>query len=1051
MLGAVKRQPRFDVRVRRSICAALAWCSWSVLAAQDKSESKEDDPSVRRADSIAGEVAPVGRWYTFGGSASRCGASAATPIFTTRLDVAWDYVVDGEIEEEPLVWDEHIVVVSVKRKEGETAKERTLHVLRLQDGKPLLSPRRVVSDVPLGLSLWNRLIAYREGSNAIRVDQIGATQLGRRMRYETKGVVSPPLLFGNEIYYTQDGNLERIDLGAQQPAWSVAGNFRGRVSLLGDHAFALRFARVTEPTLVLVERFSGKQAVQEGSRLHGPAVDDSADVCIAASRSSALARYDVGARRAGQDHVLNTAAYARISAVGSERLKSTGTWGTSLMPCLLDDTLMMSYDREDSRSAWVLVTRRRGQWRGADVADSERYPDVLKRRVPATLLGDTVVVGDLAFDAETLQVVWQADLQPTQRTIPARQTLLVSAGDRLVAVRDARVLAQQVATQSTARASDKGAVVGQDGRVYRGKFRFDPAAKTVVLGGGVGTKTETLPLAQVLWVEDGETPLYWGDAMAVGRAILLLLEDQMRSGYVGLARRAVQSNDVRTISRYLVEALELGADEKDVMPAQRQIERLRRAPQRTNGAIMSAVDTEEIKVRAGLADLPWARAQALPPGAQDELRSFLALLALRFAPAHPGVTAWVRSRLPEGMVTPEPFAAEPWLIFADANDKRPMRVVAEGDQEYAWELEQLAKARTTWRQDLMAVCSARLCVLAPKEVAGAAARCLATGELVVDALESLFAGIGTTRAGSNRLLVKLYGTRDEYIDRAAQEVLAFEKTRKQREKAEAAKEGEDAGEDKATADEAADAKEAAEALLRQKRGLSLTLGFFVPDEGVTRLFMPAGKEAYEAVVATFAHELTHHWLELRGPRFDRPADVKPRIVRAGHWIVEGFASFVESFVWDVDGQTWNARGVSSDLETFAAASEKQLNPWSRQLTVNQGNMHRRFSKQFEMFIRRAHYLGQRLMSQWGMFYVQGAATCHYLYHAEDGKRRQALLEYVVNYYTGLTEPLTPDNAFDMSADLLGAQVVAWFKTQAPAPAPEKAAEKGASDAPQQGK
>ncbi|MEZ5966003.1 MAG: hypothetical protein R3F56_19360 [Planctomycetota bacterium] len=1005
-------------------------------SAQEKGGDDAAPPT--RADSLAGEAAPVGRWYTFGGSASRSGASAATPIFTYRLGTAWEYRVDGEIEEEPLVWDEHVLLVSVKRKEGEEAKERTMHVLRLGDGKPLLPPRRVVSDVPLGPSLWNRTVAYREGRHALRVDQIGKTQFGRRMRYQTQGEVSPPLLFGNEVYYTQDGRFERIDIGAQQPVWSVEGGFRGRVSMLGEHVMALRFARLSEATLALVDRHSGELLVQQGSGTHVLGIDDSTDVCVSSTRDLVVARYRVGKPRTpGADADPDTTVFSRASSVGAERLRSQGSLATTLPGCVVGNMPFLFLETEDGRGEWAFFRRHRGRWSYYYLADGEHYPDIVARGVPPTMLGSTVIVGDLAFEADTLRIVWKGDVAATQRTVPARQTLLLTAGDRLLALRDVREAA--VAAPASAGTHDvaKGVAVLRDGQVHRGKMRVDAPTKTVTVAGSGGRKGQTFAGDEVLWAENDGAPLLWGDPMAVVRAMGLMLEDQECKGYVSLARKAMGSNDVRAISRYMVKALELGADEKDVIAAQRQIERLRRAPTRVDSGVLAAADAAELELRSSMADLPWARAQALPADASEDLRALLAYVALELDPKHAATSAWVRGLLPAGMPVPEPFVAKQWLMFAEAVRRRPMRVVPDGAADFAWELEKLQEARATWRKDLMAVCSERVCVLAPSEVAGAVGMCVATGELVLDALESMFAGIGTSRAGDKRLLVKLYGSRDEYIERAAQEVLAFEKARKEREKAEAAKEGEDVGEGGKASEEVQDAKEAAEELLRQKRGLALTLGFFVPDEGVTRLYMPSGRQAYAEVVSTFAHELTHQWLDLRGPRFEAPANVRPRLVRPGHWIVEGFAAFVESFAWDVEAGTWDALGASMDLEMFTAAADKQRNQWSRQLTLSQVNMHRLLHKQFDMFIRRASYLGVSMLSQWNMFYAQGASTCHYLYHADDGKRRKALLEYVVNYYSGRVESLAPDTAFDMSADQLGAAVVAWMQGRAKPQAPEQ--------------
>jgi hypothetical protein len=61
----------------------------------------------------------------------------------------------------------------------------------------------------------------------------------------------------------------------------------------------------------------------------------------------------------------------------------------------------------------------------------------------------------------------------------------------------------------------------------------------------------------------------------------------------------------------------------------------------------------------------------------------------------------------------------------------------------------------------------------------------------------------------------------------------------------------------------------------------------------------------------------------------------------------------------------------------------------------------------------------RRVSEWGMFYAQSAAACHYLFTAEDGKYRPMLLKYVADYYAGRTGELDVAKAFGVDAGALG--------------------------------
>ena len=58
-----------------------------------------------------------------------------------------------------------------------------------------------------------------------------------------------------------------------------------------------------------------------------------------------------------------------------------------------------------------------------------------------------------------------------------------------------------------------------------------------------------------------------------------------------------------------------------------------------------------------------------------------------------------------------------------------------------------------------------------------------------------------------------------------------------------------------------------------------------------------------------------------------------------------------------------------------------------------------------------------------LWYMQAAATCHFLYHAENGKYRKALTDYVVNHYTSNAREMSIKKAFGMRPDQLGAKVI----------------------------
>jgi hypothetical protein len=60
-----------------------------------------------------------------------------------------------------------------------------------------------------------------------------------------------------------------------------------------------------------------------------------------------------------------------------------------------------------------------------------------------------------------------------------------------------------------------------------------------------------------------------------------------------------------------------------------------------------------------------------------------------------------------------------------------------------------------------------------------------------------------------------------------------------------------------------------------------------------------------------------------------------------------------------------------------------------------------------------------------LFYDQGAAVCAYLYLAEGGKHRKALLDFVYAYYGGKSKADTLEKSTGLSLDEIGRRTVVW--------------------------
>jgi hypothetical protein len=66
-----------------------------------------------------------------------------------------------------------------------------------------------------------------------------------------------------------------------------------------------------------------------------------------------------------------------------------------------------------------------------------------------------------------------------------------------------------------------------------------------------------------------------------------------------------------------------------------------------------------------------------------------------------------------------------------------------------------------------------------------------------------------------------------------------------------------------------------------------------------------------------------------------------------------------------------------------------------------------------------------------LYYAQAAATTAYLFLAEDGKHRGALLAYTYEHYSGSCDPEALLRSLGVTAEELGARIQRWCKELAP--------------------
>jgi hypothetical protein len=344
--------------------------------------------------------------------------------------------------------------------------------------------------------------------------------------------------------------------------------------------------------------------------------------------------------------------------------------------------------------------------------------------------------------------------------------------------------------------------------------------------------------------------------------------------------------------------------------------------------------------------------------------------------------------LPPGAPAAQPLPATSWLDYLAVAQSNPVRILWPSDpQEHGAppaEVEVLNRETRLWRGDLNGYRSDRLLLITPPGRPGAVARALEIGERICDVLEEIFTPLGRARSGGEPLVVFLYETRDEYILQSRRE---------------------------GSLPEAA---------------LGWTAGHYSPTENLSRMFVPEDDEASRRLLGTYAHELAHHWLATRSPFAGGADRMRTQEELAGFWIVEGFASLIEELRIDPRDGSWQAGDPrSSSLDILANAAPAQCLPWERLVELSaQGLAGLSASRDRPIPLTwRLGALAPR--SEIQLFYAQSGALCHYLFAAEGGRRRAALLGYLRAWYRGEEQELDVTAAFGLDPETLGRRVVEY--------------------------
>lgn len=941
-----------------------------------------------------GSFAPAGAWYTRGGCAARTGVAGTSAIHSIPA-VAWRYVAEGTIESEPLVWGSQIVL-EVQRADG----ARRLEAVGLESGKRLATSPWFNAHEPLAPGLWGKRIVARTAEDQLSGLRISGAQIASVWTYKTTDRLSTPLFFGSEIYYRTQAGLSRTSFGRLKPSWTTYGAFRGEIALRGDAAFAVEYDDIYAH-LVALDRSKGtkREVAKIGFHRAGrPEFQAPTQITL----------LDGG--RALVEHALpvplQDGGEARCIWIGDPKkpfplkmepiapgVMSGGLGGTGGLFGFLED-----------KNSTLALCAFDGGASSPILANSSIHPEFASRTLPVTIADGVGYLGSAAFDVDTWRILFDLPIQARFRAVPVHEgvllvegpsSLFLLSGERGHATKPIELLDWSLADAQGKIAVKSGTAVWRDGSLRRGAFKLDKQRFAQFPGGDQGPAVQA-SLDELALIEDNKGSILFASTPdAAIEALQASFEDDLARRFTELAADAGTSRDPLLIDRILGEARLHGSSDPRLDRAQEMLERLERDHLAVDPARAKVIEGKEKDLLAlsskGLVDRAAKLAPAaLADGRASKLRITLLAAALQENPSYEPAKAALRALLPPGLADVEPANAPDLL---DALGTTAIEVVApdavkDGAPDPRAVL--LASYEKSWREDLCALASSELLILAPRTRMHTAARCLEMGEVVCRALREIFPSDPTVP--KKPLLLLLFETREEYLSGAG------------------------GGE--------------ASPFLKQ------TAGAYDPEKNLMRIFVPEGKEAIQRLLNTYAHELTHHWLGARWDETVGEGRWRTKARAPGFWIVEGLASMVQELEFDVDTRSWKIaddRAESLDVLAHLQNIQRPLT-WSQFFARTQVELQKAKPDHLGEVRSRTHLGLKREMNDVGIYYTYAAAACHYLFAAEDGAYRAKLLAYASSWYHGRKTELDVAKVFGIEPDELGGRIELWArKTSVAAP------------------
>lgn len=753
---------------RISACAT-ALAALSVLAnAQAPASPTPIAPANALELRVDGARAPSGTWYARGGCAARCGVTDTVLPFG-RPRTLWTYTSDGELEGEPLVWHDDIVL-EVRNGSG----GRRLELVTLAAGARVARTDWRSSARPLSPSLYDDYVLVHDGAHALELHDVSARSFDLVWTLAATNDVRAPLLFEKEVYACVDGALERWEVGASERTWTVKSEFRGELCLRGPWIYALEY-RAGYATLARYNRADGAPGDAWTVGQHGgaiPELDAPVQSRISVLDPQAFVYHSLPVPLT--DGSSRTLARVDLAAPGSH--------------ALLAPTLGESVDWE---RGWIGYTNYEGgstsllrlsglvDEAAQELASTLEHPEFVTGTPPLAIAAGACLVGARAFDVDDGRVLWSLETPVIGRAIPVDGgVLLRTAPNTLVALgasspRASATAAIPLAFSQLDGKLQKARAVLSDGAVLVGAFEAGAAAgELVYTGGGARRVLEAGAIAQF---EDAEGRIRGcSNTRRIVEWSRASMRAELADAYTELAAAAVAAKDHELARRCVKRAQANGGKDAELERTSKRAEELAKKPTTPNKKAKADLDAREAELQrrpiTGLA----RRAAKLSADAPFEARYELLRAVLRRDARSAEALDALRALLPAGLVDDPSADPAGWLEFARLLQGLEVRVVpTEASADAADPARDALKlARTRWRPDLKGLATPRAVVIAPADRPTALANAMRLSDAAVEAIAALCAAGAApdtaTRAAAERrpLVIHLYGSRAEYAARA---------------------------------------------------------------------------------------------------------------------------------------------------------------------------------------------------------------------------------------------------------------------------------------------